>query len=269
MHPRALQHFLRVFVVFRSATAYRAPTTMSAWDADRGVWVGDRAAADAVAIPQPLIIFGYGSLCWRPDALLARCESFPCVGKGWTRLFAQRSMDHRGTPAAPGLVVTLVETPALRALPGFDAVAGELADEVVGVAYRVPDDDAERVLAELDFREKGGYSRRVVDVTRVGRDASEGDASGASARCLLYSATVDNPNFWWGDDGRGLDTQRAAEIISSASGPSGPNVDYLRNLGAFLREIGRTDAHVAALESKVDAILAGGGSESSSNSREV
>ena len=100
-------------------------------------------------------------------------------------------------------------------------------------------------------------------------DASEGDASGASARCLLYSATVDNPNFWWGDDGRGLDTQRAAEIISSASGPSGPNVDYLRNLGAFLREIGRTDAHVAALESKVDAILAGGGSESSSNSREV
>ena len=58
---------------------------------------------------------------------------------------------------------------------GFDAVAGELADEVVGVAYRVPDDDAERVLAELDFREKGGYSRRVVDVTRVGGDdASEG-----------------------------------------------------------------------------------------------
>ena len=129
----------------------------------------------------------------------------------------------------------------------------------------MPDDDAERVLAELDFREKGGYSRRVVDVTRVGGD----DASGSTARCLLYSATVDNPNFWWGDDGRGLDTQRAAEIISSASGPSGPNVDYLRNLGAFLREIGRTDAHVAALESKVDAILAGGGSESSSNSREV
>ena len=171
--------------------------------------------------------------------------------------FAQRSMDHRGTPAAPGLVVTLVETPALRALPGFDAVARELADEVVGVAYRVPDDDAARVLAELDFREKGGYSRRVVDVTRVGRDASEGDASGASARCLLYSATVDNPNFWWGDDGKGLDLDKAASTIATAAGPSGPNLEYLRNLAMFLREQGRVDPHISELEQRVNDLLDG------------
>ena len=106
------------------------------------------------------------------------------------------------------------------------------------------------MLSELDFREKGGYSRRVVEVTRL-------DGSGAKARCLIYSATVENPNFGWGDDGRGFDMQRAAEIISTAHGPSGPNVEYLPRLGAFLREIGRADPHVSTLEAKVGVILGG------------
>lgn len=32
------------------------------------------------------------------------------------------------------------------------------------MAYLVPDDKAEQVLAGLDFREKGGYTRATVDV---------------------------------------------------------------------------------------------------------
>lgn len=36
-----------------------------------------------------------------------------------------------------------------------------------GVAYLVPDDKAKAVLAGLDFREKGGYTRAVVDVLRT------------------------------------------------------------------------------------------------------
>lgn len=36
-----------------------------------------------------------------------------------------------------------------------------------GVAYRVPDEEAEAVLADLDFREKGGYTRAVVDIFRA------------------------------------------------------------------------------------------------------
>jgi hypothetical protein len=31
----------------------------------------------------------------------------------------------------------------------------------------VPECDAKKVLAELDFREKGGYTRRVVDVEKL------------------------------------------------------------------------------------------------------
>jgi cation transport regulator ChaC len=75
--------------------------------------------------------------------------------KGWARLFAQRSTDHRGTPEGPGLVATLCEVSVLESLPGFDAAA--IPDETLGRAYVVPDDEAPRVLAELDFREKGGY----------------------------------------------------------------------------------------------------------------
>lgn len=55
-------------------------------------------------------------------------------------------------------------------------------------AYVVPDDKREGVLADLDFREKGGYTRRVVDVHKLdGED---------SVKALLYTGTTDNPNFW-------------------------------------------------------------------------
>jgi len=34
------------------------------WDATLGVWEGNAALASAGAVPDPLWIFGYGSLCW-------------------------------------------------------------------------------------------------------------------------------------------------------------------------------------------------------------
>ena len=43
------------------------PTAMSAepvWDPVNGVWVGNKAA-DSVEVPDPLYVFGYGSLCWK------------------------------------------------------------------------------------------------------------------------------------------------------------------------------------------------------------
>ena len=124
----------------------------------------------------------------------------------------------------------------------------EAPSRCCGVAYRVDDADAAAVLDGLDFREKGGYSRRVVDVERLDGQGSE------VVRALLYSGSVENPNFWWGDDGSGLNLDRAASIIATAHGPSGPNVDYLRNLADFLREQGHVDKHIAELERRVDAI---------------
>ena len=34
------------------------------WDPVNGVWVGNKAAG-SVEVPDPLYVFGYGSLCWK------------------------------------------------------------------------------------------------------------------------------------------------------------------------------------------------------------
>ena len=60
-----------------------------------------------VSSPSSYSVFGYGSLIFKPPP-------FPYTEKagktyGYVRRFAQNSHDHRGTPAAPGLVATLVK----------------------------------------------------------------------------------------------------------------------------------------------------------------
>ena len=81
-------------------------------------------------------IFAYGSLIWRPDFAFVdrRRVHLP----GFTRRFWQGSHDHRGTPDAPGRVVTLIQ------------------DEQAschGMAYLIND---EAVFRALDHREKNG-----------------------------------------------------------------------------------------------------------------
>lgn len=109
------------------------------------------------------------------------------------------------------------------------------------------------------------YTRRIVDVEK---------ANGDIVKALLYIGTTDNPNFWcssvfsissntihfdcfrrWGDDGLRYDIDRAAQIIATAVGPSGPNSEYLRNLSEFLSSLDFADRHVQDLDIKVAGIL--------------
>jgi cation transport regulator ChaC len=208
------------------------------WDATMGVWVGNKAAGTA-EIPDPLWIFGYGSLCWKSEFPFER--KVDCSLQGWTRLFWQKSMDHRGTPSNPGRVVTVIPDSELAAL-GFGA---ELTGSVTcGVAYLVAADKAEEVLANLDFREKGGYTRAVVEVLA---------ADGTALRALLYTGNSSNPNL---DPAQSIgSTAGIAALIAKAKGPSGPNADYLRKLAAYLRSVGSKDAHVFGLERQVEELL--------------
>ena len=63
-------------------------------------------------------------------------------------------------------------------------------------------------------------------------------------RALLYTATPDNPNF---SPAALADLRSSAHTIATARGPSGPNIDYLRQLAAWLAQVGEADAHVERL----------------------
>jgi len=184
---------------------------------------------------QPLRIFGYGSLCWKPGegSILSHERVTIELGTalGWKRCWSQKSCDHRGTPAFPGLVCTLISDDEIAVLEG-----NKRTHLTEGLVYNVPSDLVEECLAELDFREKGGYSRDVIEV-RLRDDSSKGSGDGGNenvVQTLLYRGTPENPAFWK----RALiDLSFAAATMTRAVGPSGPNVDYLFNLDQFLSKV--------------------------------
>ena len=167
-------------------------------------------------------IFGYGSLLWRPGFPFA--ERRPAAVAGWVRRFWQGSTDHRGTPGAPGRVVTLVPEP------------GALCR---GVAYRLDREAASGVIDGLEVREKGGYRRRRVRLIFPDAEPATG---------WLYVATPGNPNYL------GPATlDEIADQVRRSRGPSGDNVEYVLELARSLRDMGAEDAHVFALEALLRA----------------
>lgn len=172
--------------------------------------------------PGPCWLFGYGSLIWRVD--------FPVLATrrahlhGWTRRFWQGSHDHRGTPNAPGRVVTLVP---------------EAAAVCVGVAHQVE----AATFAHLDRREQNGYLRLAVEVALP--------CPAARVQATTYVATASNPAFLGAAP---LDVM--ALHIHRAAGASGGNAEYLLALDAALRRLGAADAHVARLAQRVRKLRA-------------
>lgn len=158
-------------------------------------------------------VFGYGSLIYKVD--FPYLERQPAHIVGWQRRFWQGSHDHRGTPAAPGRVVTLIPD---------DGV------ECGGVAYCI----SEEVFEHLDHREKNGY-RRV--------DTSIFLADGEEVSGTVYIA--DPGNFAYLGPGS---PQAIAAQIAASSGPSGSNREYLLTLAEALRRLDIHDDHVFELE---------------------
>lgn len=184
-------------------------------------------SADLPPAPDPLWIFGYGSLIWDPG--FDPVERARARLSGWHRSFCLSSWVHRGRPDAPGLVLALDAAPA-----------GSCA----GVAFRAPADMAQAILTELRARElvTSAYLERWLPVTLE---------DGRTVIAVTYVIDPDHEQY---AGGLGLSAQAA--IIARAVGGRGPNADYLFNTAAHLAELGLPDPEMEALAEAVRALRA-------------
>ncbi|MBV2129997.1 gamma-glutamylcyclotransferase [Arsukibacterium indicum] len=159
-------------------------------------------------------LFGYGSLIYKAD--FPYLQRKPACIYGWQRRFWQGSHDHRGTPEAPGRVLTLIEAPGKRC---------------AGMAYQVTPDTFEH----LDHREKNGYLRVFTQLHWLDEP---GETEG-----LVYLASADNEAYLGPDSDEAI-----AAHIAQSQGPSGPNSEYLLKLAQALRDMNEHDEHVFAIE---------------------
>ena len=100
------------------------------------------------------------------------------------------------------------------------------------------DEDAviEGVINILEYREKGGYCRKKIEILLC-------DGTPSRVKGVVYMATPGNPNYL----GPAPLDDIAAQILRS-EGPSGHNIEYVTRLAASLRLMEADDAHVFELE---------------------
>jgi glutathione-specific gamma-glutamylcyclotransferase len=167
---------------------------------------------------EPLWVFAYGSLIWRPT--FEAVEQRRATAIGWHRSFCMDITDWRGTPEQPGLMMAL-----------------DRGGRCEGVAYRLPDDGlfgqvARLVRREILFRE---------DLSMV-RWIPLRSGSGA-IRALV---------FWAGPTGEGISLKlpldKVAWVLARACGYAGSGAEYLYNTVAHLEELGIRDRNLWRLQ---------------------
>jgi cation transport protein ChaC len=168
-----------------------------------------------------LWVFGYGSLMWRPGFPFV--ERMAATLAGRRRAFCIYSVHHRGTYERPGLVLGLA--------PG---------GSVRGMAFRVAQADWAATYAYLLEREQP--TETYIEARRFVRLAD-----GRRVEALVFLSDVHHPQ-WAG----ALSLERQAELIAGATGLSGRNVDYLRDLVEHLGQEGIRDRAMTALLGMVE-----------------
>ncbi|EFQ98962.1 hypothetical protein MGYG_01974 [Nannizzia gypsea CBS 118893] len=204
-----------------------------------------------------LWVFGYGSLIWKPPPHYD--QRVAGYIKGYVRRFWQVGTDHRGTPEAPGRVVTVIERSFWESLSDPQQELERTTDGslVWGAAYHIPASHADEVSAYLDDREIDGYSVHYTPFypySSPKSDEAQSAASLQSRKCLVYIGLPSNIQFLREPALREPDA--VARVIHASRGQSGENRDYLYSLETALEGLGlgSSDVHVTDLVRRVKAM---------------
>ena len=160
---------------------------------------------------------------WRPGFEFLERQAATLHGR--RRAFCIYSVHHRGTYERPGLVLGLA--------PG---------GSVRGAAYRVSEELWPEVYAYLREREQPTE-------TYVEASAFVRLADGRRIQTLVFLSDTHHPQ-WAG----ALSLERQAELIAGATGLSGRNVEYLRDLIMHLRQESVRDHAMEKLLGMVEAL---------------
>ncbi|MEI8719266.1 gamma-glutamylcyclotransferase [Mesorhizobium sp. ISC11] len=155
-------------------------------------------------------VFGYGSLIWRPG--FAHVETQRARLHGYRRSLCVYSFVHRGTRERPGLVLGL-----------------DRGGSCVGLAFRVPGDLRDEVMAYLRERElvTNVYLERLLKVRLDG---------GGTVDAVVYIVDRQHEQY-----AGALDAADAAVVVRGAVGQSGNNEDYVLSTLEHLEALGIRD----------------------------
>ena len=167
-------------------------------------------ASEGARRARDLWVFGYGSLMWRPGFEYLQRQG--ALVHGWRRSLCIYSHVYRGTPERPGLVLGLDRGGACN-----------------GVAFRVAAALRERTIAYLRQREQ-------VTAVYLEREVVAHLADGAKVDAVTYVADRNHVQY----AGR-LEREKLLRLVIQGAGQSGPNIDYVLNTEAHLRENGILD----------------------------
>lgn len=171
--------------------------------------------------PDPLWLFAYGSLIWKPE--FTALEHKHGIAYGWHRSFCLELKSWRGTPELPGLMLAL-----------------DRGGCCTGVAYRLPDNDHHDQLRRLVRRELG--YREDVAATRW----ITVRMNGGPVRALVFYA---GPRG--GDYAGRRSPEEVARILASAAGHMGSCAMYLYQTVLKLEEHGIHDRRLWHLQELV------------------
>jgi cation transport protein ChaC len=170
---------------------------------------------------EPLWLFGYGSLIWKPE--LDYVEERVALARGWHRSFCMNMTRWRGTKENPGLMMAL-----------------DSGGQCKGVAFRLTDDNRRGQLGKLFRREMTlkptSYRPRVLDLS-----SDVGPLKALAFVINRKGLTYSGP----------LDEDRVVERLATSCGHWGSGADYLFNTVKNLEERGIHDRHLWRLQKLV------------------